>query len=82
MAIKVWTELRPELRPELTRQIPAHGNANLPAELRNYGPRVRKSIPRRLLDEIWRRDRKNEHRVAEKPILCKTASRTDETATG
>ena len=36
-AIKVWTELYPELRPELARQIPAHGDANLPAELRNYG---------------------------------------------
>ena len=40
----------------------------------------RNSLPRRILDEIWRRDRKNEQRGAEKPILRKTASRTDETA--
>ena len=36
------------------------------------------SLPRRILDEIWRRDRKNEQRGAEKPILRKTAFRTDE----
>ena len=40
----------------------------------------RNSLPRRILDEIWRRDRKNEQRDAEKPILRKTAPRTDETA--
>ena len=36
----------------------------------------------RILDEIWRRDQKNEQRDAEKPILRETASRTDETAPG
>ena len=36
------------------------------------------SLPRRILDEIWRRDRKNEQRGAEKPILRKPTFRTDE----
>ena len=52
---------RTELRPELARQIPAHGDANLPFRIarlrRDYGPRVQKFSPRRLLDEIWRRVR-------------------------
>ena len=38
----------------------------------------RNSLPRRILDGIWRRDRKNEQRGAEKPILRKAAYRTDE----
>ena len=42
--------------------------------------RTEARLPRRILDEIWRRDRKNNQRDAEKPILRKTASRTDETA--
>ena len=40
----------------------------------------RNFFPRRIIDEIWCRDQKNKHRTAKKPILRKTASRTDETA--
>ena len=49
-------KIRTELSPELARQIPAHGDANLPSRIaqlrRNYGPRVQNFFPRRLLDEI------------------------------
>ena len=37
-----------------------------------------KFSPATDLDEIWRRDRKNKQRGAEKPILRKAAFRTDE----
>ena len=38
----------------------------------------RNYISRRILNEIWRRGRENEHRDADKSILHETASRTNE----
>ena len=54
--------------------------ANCRHELRIAPRWGRNYIPRRILDEIRRRYRKNEHRDAKKPILRKTAFRTDGTA--
>ena len=65
-------QLRPNQRARLWRII----GAICRHELR-IAPRLgRIPLPRRILDEIWRRDRKNDQRDAEKPILRKTASRT------
>ena len=72
--LKFGPKLRPNQRAKLGRRI----GANCRHELRIAPRWGRNSLPRRILDEIWRRDRKNEHRGAEKPILHKTAFRTDE----
>ena len=74
-------KVRTKIASESARQTLAQTNdANCRHKLR-IAPRLSIILPpRRILDEIWRRDRKNDQRDAEKPILCKTASRTDETA--
>ena len=73
---------RTKIASESMRQTLAQIGAICRHELR-FAPRwVRISPPKRILDEIWRRDRKNEHRIAKKPILRKAASRTNETVPG
>ena len=78
---KSWgLKFGPKLRPNQCAKLGRKIGANCRHEL-HIAPRWgRNYIPRRILDEIWRRDRKNEQRDAKKPILCKTVSRTDETA--
>ena len=74
--LKFGPKLRPNQRARLWRKIGAHCRHKL-----RIAPRwSRHFLPRRILDEIWPRDRKNEQRDAVKPILRKTPSRTDETA--
>ena len=64
---------------ESARQTLAQIGAICRHELR-FAPRWVKCFPsRRILDEIWRRTRKNDHRDTDKPIQRKTASRTDQT---
>ena len=73
-------EFGPKLHPNQCAKLGRKIGANCRHELRIAPRWGRNSLLRRILDEIWRRDRKNEQRDAEKPILRKTASRTDETA--
>ena len=67
--LEFGSKLRPNQRARLWRKI----GANCRHELRIAPRWGRNSPPRRILDEIWRRDRKNEHRGAEKPILVALA---------
>ena len=74
--LKFGPKLCPNQRARHWRKI----GANCRHELRIAPRWSRNFLPRRVLNEIWRLDRKNEQRGAEKPILRKMASITDETA--
>ena len=71
-------KIRTEIASESARQTLTQNWRQLPAQVAHCAPMGRNHFPRRILDEIWRRDRKNEHRGADKPILRKTAFRTHE----
>ena len=67
-------KFRPNQRARLKRKI----SVNCRRKLRIAPRWVINYLPWRTLDENLCRDRKNKHRSADKPILRKTAFRTDE----
>ena len=75
-------KVRTKIASESARQTLAQIGAICWHELRVAPRWVIIFPPRRILDQPWRRDRKNDQCDAEKPILRKTASRRDETAPG
>ena len=70
-------KIRTESTPVSARKLWLKINANYRRKLRIAHRCDITSSPRRIIDEIWRHNRKNEHRHAEKWILRKTTSRTD-----
>ena len=73
-------KIRTEIASESARQTLAQNWRKLPARVAHCAPMEQIFFQRQILDEIWRRDRKNVQRDAKKPILRKTASRTNKTA--
>ena len=70
-------KIRTEIASESARQTLTQNWRKLPAQVAHCAPMGPKLWPAADSRQNWRRDRKNEHRDAEKPILRKTASRTD-----